>query len=366
MRILYVITELDRGGAEQALYQVARGVRNAGHAVEVAALFHARGAVGEDLRAEGIAVHDLRGQWLHLGARQKLHGLCRQLQPDLIHSWLSRANVFCRWFTPRRIPLLCSARVREHRSANILVERFSPHRYVRYLCVSTAVAEFATRKLRIAPEKITVIPNGVDFERFRDTRKIHLGDRPAAQKLVGLTVARVVKEKGLDILVEALIQLPRDLDWEWHFAGAETDERLAAELKKRLTDAGVAERAHWHGALAPGRIDALYAMADLFALPSHVEGMPNVVLEAMASGIPTIVSGTDGIADILAAGERGLSIVSMNTPPGWVHAIEKLATDVVYRRGLTAAAVEVAQEFSWRQTVHIHLRIYEDTMTDQV
>lgn len=370
MRILYLITELDRGGAEQALAQVARGVRESGHEVTVAALFHGDGSVGRDLTAAGIDVRDLGASGFHLGARWRFRELCAECQPDLIHSWLTRANVFCRWFAPKNVPLICSARVREHRKLNILLERFAPRTYASYLCVSSSVARFACEKLRVPQSKLKVIENGVDFNRFHpegtgldhpvESRE---GIPPQTETLVGLTVARVVREKGLDILVRALIQLPEDLDWQWHFAGAEADQKFTRELKGLLADSHWADRVFWHGKLSPDDVVKLYKNSNLFALSSHYEGQPNVVLEAMAAGLPVLASETDGILDLLKAVEparEAIKIVSPNTAENWSGRITSLWLDQDRRTMLSENGLDLAKKRPWGQVAEQHLAIYKN------
>ena len=369
MRILYVITELDRGGAEQALFQVARGVRKAGHKVVVAALFHADGAIGRELAASGITVRDLGASGFHLGARWRFRELCAEFRPDLIHAWLTRANVFCRWFGPRIIPLICSARVREHRKLNIFLERFAPRTYARYLCVSSSVADFAQKNLRVPLSKIRVIQNGVDFDRFHtvtdlsgptsDTSKTTV-TKP--ERFMGLTVARMVREKGLDILVAGLARLPDELDWQWHFAGAETDKKFAGELKKTVVANGLAERVTWHGSLEPDELLSLYKKCRLFALPSRFEGQPNVVLEAMAAGLPVLASETDGIADLIQAANQDkqpLETVSPNSAEEWASCIASLGLDQDRRNLLMNNGAAFAKQRSWRRVVEEHLELYE-------
>ena len=117
MKILLIITELDEGGAENALGQVASGLFRRGHQVRVACLFNSDGAVARRLGTAGIEVDSLGVTCtakLPVGLK-RLRAVIHDFVPDVVHSWLFHANLLARLALPRGLPLIASMRVVEPR-----------------------------------------------------------------------------------------------------------------------------------------------------------------------------------------------------------------------------------------------------------
>ena len=117
MKILLIITELDEGGAENALGQVASGLFRRGHQVRVACLFNSDGAVARRLGTAGIEVVSLgvtSTAKLPVGLK-RLRAVIHDFVPDVVHSWLFHANLLARLALPRGLPLIASMRVVEPR-----------------------------------------------------------------------------------------------------------------------------------------------------------------------------------------------------------------------------------------------------------
>lgn len=154
--------------------------------------------------------------------------------------------------------------------------------------------------LETAPDQpIEVIPNGIDTGTF------HPGDAPGREggaALRVLSVGRLIPRKRMDTLIRAAALLPPG-SVELTIAGDGPErgalERLVAEL-------GLRDRVRLTGRLEHDRLPALYREHDLFAMVSLNEGMSNTVLEALASGLPVVLSDTGGTAELLEHGENGL------------------------------------------------------------
>jgi glycosyltransferase involved in cell wall biosynthesis len=167
------------------------------------------------------------------------------------------------------------------------------------ICVSQSVAEFY-RQRGFPPEKLQVIPNGIDVTRWQNQPAADLQALgvPSGRR-VFVFVGRLDKQKGLDRLFPQLPwifdQLPQH---DLLLIGEGPLSALLQSLAKRL---GVAPRVHFAGWRSP--IGPILAAADLLVLPSRWEGMPNVVLEAMACGKPLISTRVAGVLELL--GESG-------------------------------------------------------------
>lgn len=193
---------------------------------------------------------------------------------------------------------------------------------------------------------IHVIPNGVDLEFYktetRNDKAAHL-----------LSVGRVVHQKGFDLAMHALSGL-KDLEWEWHVAG---DGPQMSFLTSLASDLGIADRVHFLGWQSRTQLSEQYRWANLFLFPSRHEGMPNAVLEAMASGLPVIASRIAGNEELVMDGVTGL-LVPAESIAALRGALQNMISDAPLRARMGQASRErVERYFSWenvaRQYVHL-------------
>jgi glycosyltransferase involved in cell wall biosynthesis len=189
-------------------------------------------------------------------------------------------------------------------------------------------------------------PRGVDASLFRPDRP----GREAIRRSLGFRtddvviayVGRVAVEKNVDYLAEALCEVAR------RFPGARPlivgDGPARPALEERLGG-----RATLVGFQSGKDLADHYAAADVFAFASRTETFGNVVLEAMASGLPAVVLGEGGPAEIVRNGETGLVIDPTSCPSAFAGAILALAEDAPLRRRLADQAREYASSQSWDQ-----------------
>lgn len=161
-------------------------------------------------------------------------------------------------------------------------------------------------------EKIWVVPNGVDLDKFR------LMARQEARRLLGLEenrryllfVGRLVAVKGLDLLLDAAVLLMRRRnDVELVLVG---DGAERGTLEQRATTLGVRDRVHFVGARPHEQVALWMNAGDVFCLPSHKEGLGTVLLEALACGTPVVATAVGGIPEIVADGQVGRLVWSRN------------------------------------------------------
>ncbi|MDP7396870.1 MAG: glycosyltransferase family 4 protein [Lentisphaeria bacterium] len=358
MKILLIITELGEGGAENALGQVASGLSRRGHQVRVACLFNSDGAVARRLNAAGIEVDSLgvTGTAKLPAGLKRLRAVIRDFVPDIVHSWLFHANFLARLALPRGLPLIASLRVVEPRKSHVWLEALTHGRVSHCICVSNAVQEFAVEQVGMDAARCTTIGNGVDFEAFAAARAANRG----SATMQGLCVARLTHQKGLDILLEALAGLPADIDWHWRFVGAEPEPVCAAQLRQAAAHLGIAARLDWCGPVPREQLVDYYAAANLLALPSRWEGQANVVLEALAAGVPVLASETDGIRDLTAAAPAALTVVADNVAAAWTAALNDLWRAPDRRAAQVEAGVAFTSDRAWATVVDRHLEVYRD------
>ena len=198
--------------------------------------------------------------------------------------------------------------------------------------------------LGAAADRVRVVVDGVDRSMF------YPGSRSAAQDRLGLShdvrhllfVGNLVAVKGLDVLLEACRRLANHADpWHLHLIG-EGVERAA--LVRQAAAAGIAHRITFHGAIAHEHLPDWFRAADLFVLASRSEGIPNVLLEAMACGLPFVATSVGGIPEI--ADPVSCRLVPPERPLEMARAIGSLLADppqsVAAPRDRREAVAEIA------------------------
>jgi glycosyltransferase involved in cell wall biosynthesis len=220
-----------------------------------------------------------------------------------------------------------------------------------------------SRYLRVPPQRVVVLPNGVDPAAgavlVSAERQAALRQRYGleSETVVGLSVARLEANKGLGYLLRALAALDRDRPWRWVLVGTGRDravlEALAGELGlgDRLVFAGVVDDADLHN---------LYALADMFAISSLYEGSSLATLEAMAHGLPVVATRAGGLPDKVLPERTGL-LVPPGDAPALAAGIARLRADPVAARTMGAAgAALVAEQFTWAAITARTLRLFEE------
>jgi glycosyltransferase involved in cell wall biosynthesis len=233
------------------------------------------------------------------------------------------------------------------------------------VAVSQQTRRFCIQKENIRPEKLLVIPNGVDVAGYESQRilAVKKGGRlslPDAgpETLVVLTVARLHPQKGHVILLQAVKSLVaqfRDIIFWWVGDGPEREN-----LEGLIRQADLESCVFLLG--ARNDVSQLLAQADLFVLPSLYEGMPNAVLEAMATGLPVVATNAGGTAEIISHGETGL-LVPANDAPGLAAALRLMLADKDIRSIIGKKAQEyVRANFSAQKMCACYERLIQNMM----
>ncbi len=302
--IALVITDLDPGGAEKALVALALGLNRSVWAPSVVCLA-GEGVLAERLRTAGIPVQFLNVRRSNpVQAVGRLASAFAMNPPRLIQSFLFHANVASRLAAAKlaqRPPVLGGIRVAERqRKWHLTLERLTQGLGLGWVCVSNAVRDFSIQTARLDERRLTVIPNGIDaaeYDAVGPVPRSGLADDP--NNLIALFAGRLDVQKGVDLLLDAFASA-QHLPLSLAIAG---DGPLREEVVTRLReDARLAGRARWLG--RRDDVPALLKAADMLVLPSRWEGMPNVVLEAMAAGRPIIATDVDGTREIGFEGWR--------------------------------------------------------------
>ncbi|HMQ30104.1 MAG TPA: glycosyltransferase family 4 protein [Chloroflexaceae bacterium] len=184
-----------------------------------------------------------------------------------------------------------------------------------------------------------IIPNGVDLGHFRPGPPI-----PDDGPLRVICVARLIERKGQHHLIEAVRRLAGEgVAVELELVGTGDAE---AALRRQAREAGVAERVAFAGYVPRERIGERFRAAHVFALPSFNEGLALAALEALASGMPLVLSRTGGTGDLVADGVNGLTHAWADVDALAAH-LRLLAADRALARRMAGASRGRADRFGW-------------------
>lgn len=365
-RISFLITELDPGGAERALVQIATGLDRSTWEPQVISLSD-RGALTEPLEHAGIPVTALGAGRARSPARlwRATVGLTRCLkrqQPALLQTFLFHANIAGRLAAKAAgVPVVVSGiRVAEKRSRwRLRLDRWTSGLVDRHVCVSRSVAEFSIHESGLPESSVLVIPNGVDVERFAAAE-------PASLTLFGipdhartiLSVGRLDEQKNPLGLLRSFASIT-DQHPDAHLLFVGTGDQTPA-LQLAIERLKLNSRVHLAGWQAD--IPGLMKACDLFVLASLWEGMPNVLLEAGAAGIPLISTRIEGAEEIIASTECGVLV--------GISQEQELATAMADSLSDPQSAAERAERlqrlvisrFTWNSVVDSYSTLYESLL----
>lgn len=330
-RLAFLIRSLDYGGAERHLLTLARALDKERFSLTVL-YFYGGGRLEAELRASGVRMLSLgkRGRWDLLGFSWRFFGQLRALRPDILHSFLVEPNlltVFLKPLLPSATRVVWGVRASQVHFENY--DRFSRLTF-RLQCLLSRFADLiifnseSGRAYHLAEgfpaAKSLVIPNGIDTEAFKpepesgSSVRAELGVAPEAL-LVGC-VGRLDPMKDHPTLLRAGAVVCRERADVRFVCVGDGPTGYQAELQRLAEELGIGEKVIWTGARS--NMMALYNALDLLVSASFSEGFPNVIGEAMACGVPCVVTDTGDSALIVA--ETG-KVVAPRDPASLAEAI---------------------------------------------
>lgn len=359
LRVLHVTLNLGVGGLERVVYNLCvhsaeRGVRSS------VVCLHFGGAFAERLREKGIPIHVLASDPAR-PPRDSFRSIARILREgrfDAVHShntgpflqgalgsFLGSIPTLIHTDHGRGTPGLLRWRIAEHLLAGMAW---------RVVGVSPETTSALARHARIHPSRLETIPNGVPASLpsgTRDGLRARLG--VPADSVVGGWIGRLVPQKGIDLLLEALAhgRVPPNLTV---LLAGDGPERGPLEARARAL--GIDGRVRFLGTRMDG--PDLLAAFDLYVLPSRWEGLPLALLEAMAARLPVVAASVGGVPEAVVHQQSGL-LVRPGDPAGLSGAMARLAADPGLRRSLGEAGyLRFREQFSMDRMVDRYSRLY--------
>jgi glycosyltransferase involved in cell wall biosynthesis len=362
-RLMLLITELHPAGAERIVLEIATRLDPAVWQVLVCSLRSRGGddgAIARELQWKGVAVLPLRLQGkLDLSGAWRLRAALQRFRPDVLHAHLFHANLAARLLRgagARHMVGTVHVVERRRLPLRFLLERLTAGRDDLTVCVSKAVAGHARRRLGVRRRRLRVVPNGIDLGHFSE-----LPDRDEARAALELSstapvigaVGRLDRQKGLPHLIEAFARLDHPTA-RLVIAGSGGEEPALRLLVRRHR---LADRVRFLGFRSD--VPRVLAALDVFCMPSLWEGFGLSLVEAMAAGVPAIVSRIDSLPEVL--GDAGV-LVPPADPAALATALGELLADPARRQELARRGRERAQRFSLEAMLKGYEGVYSELL----
>lgn len=371
MRVALVIHSLERGGAERVMsimanYWVTRSwevslVTIAGRDLDAYTL--AAGIKRVALGLAGKSPHRLQGLWKNMRRWRALRKALKRIQPDVVVSFTTNINSLTLLaLLGTHIPVIIAERmdpawIDVGFARNLLVRIMYPHAAA--LVVQTERARQLMQQ-RFASLPIRVLPNPVpEHDPDESHEQVPLREllRIAPDARIIAAMGRLGPEKGFDLLIEAFGDIS-ELHPEWHLV-IFGEGKIRSQLEGQIGALAIRDRVHLPGLVYAAR--NYLSQADMFVLSSRCEGFPNVLLEAMASGLPAVsFDCQSGPSDIIRHGQDGLLVEA-----GDVTALKKnmetlmLSSELRQRLGQNARAVQ--ERFSLTRVMDMWNKLIDES-----
>jgi len=362
------------GGASNATYHTALELQKRGHKVDVLTARDKAGPAHENIDGVqvfripslriGIHTAGIRGAASYLAfARLKLASLMRKTRYDLMHYYFGLPTGLLSLYSHGKhgVPYIVSLRgsdvpgYDETVASLSLLHRFLQFKRQRIWGNAGAVVanSKSLRNLALSgnhEQKIEVISNGVDVQRFGPTVRAQRDD--ATFRII--CVSRLTARKGLDTLLRAIAEL-KDIDVLLQIVGTGDSER---ELKALTKSLALESRVSFAGYVAQEDLGSYYRRADAFVLPSLSESCAMALLEAMSCGLPVVVSSAGGNPEIVDHEVNGL-LFEPDSSTQLVHALRKLAVAPELRQHMSQNnANKMREDFTWESIAIKYEAVY--------
>jgi glycosyltransferase involved in cell wall biosynthesis len=348
--VAFLLQELNFGGSQTQALELARALDPARFQVRLWTLM-----AGLDLlpmaKQWGLEVRQLgTAGYVWPPALARLAAALRRQRTDLLLLYTGIPNIWGRLLGRLcKVPVIvatCRGSLEPRRQLDRWLWRLADH----HICNAQGLKDQLAREAGVDPGVISVIYNGVDTARFRPAS----GPEASAAPVV-LCLGRMSPEKGQEFLLQAFALTAREHARAQLWLVGQGPRR--GHLARLVQAMPCRERIR----LLPATSDvpALLRQASILALPSRHEGLPNVVLEAMATGLPVVASNLSGVAELVEPERTGLL-----APPGdvtaWAAALARLLGDPALGRSWGRSGRQrVLERFSLEAMVQAHQTLFD-------
>jgi len=365
-RVLHLVSSGGLYGAEQVILNLARSESALSY---VGALYNAHSPhleVIDEAKTMGVrtVVFSSKGR-IDLGTIFQISRFLRKNAIDILHTHGYKSDIVgcfaaflgrTKWVATNHVWHPMSGKLRLYESLDAFLLRFAK----RIVAVSAEIREdlIATR---VSPAKIRVIDNGIDIDRFKESRSTEilraaLGIRD--HDVVVTMVGRLSPEKGHRVFLEAARTVSSSREHVRFLVVG--DGPLAEELRADVTRLDLGDRVIFAGFRK--EMPEIYALSDVMVNASSIEGLPMTILEAMASHVPVVAARTGGIPGVIRDNETGLLVDAQDVDALAIQ-IGSLVDDQGKRRRLATAAFEfVTMNHSFERMCAAYRQVYREVL----
>ncbi len=356
MRLTFVICSLASGGAQRVLVLLAEGLAKRKHVVSVVTLNGSEEDFFELPRGVKRIAVGLRGFLQTITGMHKLRRMIASTHPDVVISFIDTTNITTLLVTwGLKVAVIVSERTDPAlRSIGTIGNKL---RQWTYPFASRIVVQTSRAMNYFLPDfqsTLSIIPNPVMVPDLDDRSTLSL-PRPTL-----IAMGRFHYVKGFDLLLNAFACL-KDRYPEWHLVILGEGE-LGPELESLRDKLGLAKQVSF-----PGRVKNPYPYlreADIFVLSSRVEGFPNALCEAMATGLAVIATDCSGPSEIIRDGIDGILVPSADVF-AISKAMERLMSNKEERRSYASASVEILERFEFNKVIKMWEALFVQVLSER-
>jgi glycosyltransferase involved in cell wall biosynthesis len=288
----------------------------------------------------------------------RLATLWKKNRFDIIHTHLFTADLWGRLAGLLfRIPIVSTSHTTRDPNIGPLggwLDRILDSKNSAVICVSEAVRRYRIEEAGFDPNKLHLIENGIDLDRFwktapREEMEARLG-LPSGRRWA-VIVGRLVPLKGHRFLIEALSLLAKDLHDLGLLIAGDGEEEAALQAKTEAL--GLSDRVVFLGLRRD--IPDILGISEVLVLPSSREGLPIVLLEAMAASLPVVVTPVGGIPEVVVDGKTGFFVTQ--EPGSIASALRRLYENPALAKAMGSTARRLIEE---RYDIRMVARSYEN------
>ncbi|MBC8555871.1 MAG: glycosyltransferase family 4 protein [Candidatus Brocadiales bacterium] len=373
--LLYVFDNMEFGGGERVFAQIINRLSSEKYKIMVACL--PTGAFIEKIKGSGTQIKsvDMRNRF-NPGVILQLADFMKRDKIDIVHSQGARADFFASMAAKlTKVPVVISTVAMPVEGFDVnpikrliykALNRFSERFVNRFIVVSEALEKVMIERHRIEPQKLVTIYNGIETGEYNIPDQEVICEKSGLWEELGLksdvpvigAIGRLVWQKGFEYFIEAIPGLLKEFkEARFLIVG---EGMLKEELKMKSRKLRIEDKLIFTG--FRNDIKEILASIDIFVMPSLLEGLPMILLEAMAMGKPIVATDIEGIIEVLENGKTGLLV-----PPRDTEALAEAVIDLLKHQdkanqmGFTARKV-VIERFGVDIMVQKVEKVYEELL----
>ncbi len=294
--------------------------------------------------------------------------------PHIIHShdWLCAYSAFVLKYGYKR-PLIATIHATEHgRNHGIYtdmqryihsIELNLVNRADRVITCSDFMKEEVVNLFGLRQEKVISIPNGINKDKYHvefDKRTFRRNYAPDNEKII-FYVGRLVREKGLEVLIDAAPLILKDRP-ESKFLIVGSGGEITS-LKRKVQYLGIEDKFYFTGYVDDDTLTKIYNVVDVAVFPSLYEPFGIVALEALAAGVPVVVSDTGGFREIIQQGVNGIC-TEVGNPLSLSEGILSVIKNLDYSNSLKKEGrKKIIEIYSWEKIAQGVMDVYEEVIS---